>query len=522
MSREGMAAGKPARPRADATKRRVCARSPGRRPRAPTRSATRDVGADVAVARGDRPVGTGPRDPVQLPRQPARRRLRPEPTRRGYAVGESGVLLRYGKTWAQEPALPPRSPGASFTSIAFAGSEAIVAYRKLLEPLAELQLRRRAARQRRLGLARRSDGRRGDRIRSAARASPGCPTAARRSQRSRRLRGRRADLRARRRGAPGRRRRRPSRAALRPARWRCSAKAARCARSPSGTRRRDSTSKASPPPPPGFPPTADRTVPRRLERRKRRAAPDRGRLERRGARTEQRHRTARAIQQLRHRLPARPGRGRARRSDRRAGLGGRRLRGQRQHGRRARHRGRRALPRRRRHAPGRRRLARYRSNGGTATFAIGGGAQCAAPCADRAEAQIGPDVWLSAALCAREPDRACARSSTPARVSRAGKRSGRRRSRCRTRASSSRYAALLGASASLPTFAAPSPTDLDGQHAEGSAFAGRLRGLSDSVRPEPEESRRRDPRRSMRRGSGLRVGLLRVRLQRPGRQDRRV
>jgi hypothetical protein len=49
---------------------------------------------------------------------------------RGYAVGEGGVLLGYGKTWTQEP-LPPQVAGASFTSIAFAGSEAIVAYRQL-------------------------------------------------------------------------------------------------------------------------------------------------------------------------------------------------------------------------------------------------------------------------------------------------------------------------------------------------------------------------------------------------------
>jgi len=55
---------------------------------------------------------------------------------RGFAVGSSavgsgGVLMRYGKTWTQEEALPPQVQGASFTSIAFAGSEAIVAYRVL-------------------------------------------------------------------------------------------------------------------------------------------------------------------------------------------------------------------------------------------------------------------------------------------------------------------------------------------------------------------------------------------------------
>ncbi len=47
---------------------------------------------------------------------------------RGYAVGQGGVLLRYGKSWTQD-ALPSEVAGASFTSIAFAGSQAIVAYR---------------------------------------------------------------------------------------------------------------------------------------------------------------------------------------------------------------------------------------------------------------------------------------------------------------------------------------------------------------------------------------------------------
>ena len=51
---------------------------------------------------------------------------------RGFAVGQGGVLLRYGKSWTQEPAeaIPPAAQGASFTSIAFAGSEALVAFRK--------------------------------------------------------------------------------------------------------------------------------------------------------------------------------------------------------------------------------------------------------------------------------------------------------------------------------------------------------------------------------------------------------
>ncbi len=57
----------------------------------------------------------------------------PNEPQRGYAVGLGGTLLGYGKTWTQEQ-LPAQAQGASLTSIAFAGSEAIVAYRKLLDP----------------------------------------------------------------------------------------------------------------------------------------------------------------------------------------------------------------------------------------------------------------------------------------------------------------------------------------------------------------------------------------------------
>lgn len=57
----------------------------------------------------------------------------PNEPARGYAIGSGGVLLRYGKTWTQE-ALPPELTKANFTSIAFAGAEAIVAYQRLVEP----------------------------------------------------------------------------------------------------------------------------------------------------------------------------------------------------------------------------------------------------------------------------------------------------------------------------------------------------------------------------------------------------
>jgi hypothetical protein len=44
----------------------------------------------------------------------------------GYAVGQSGALLRYDKTWTQEEELPQGFKEANFTSVAFAGSEAMV------------------------------------------------------------------------------------------------------------------------------------------------------------------------------------------------------------------------------------------------------------------------------------------------------------------------------------------------------------------------------------------------------------
>jgi len=45
---------------------------------------------------------------------------------RGYAVGKGGVLLRYDKTWIQEP-LPDGFATADFTQVAFAGRDALVA-----------------------------------------------------------------------------------------------------------------------------------------------------------------------------------------------------------------------------------------------------------------------------------------------------------------------------------------------------------------------------------------------------------
>lgn len=48
---------------------------------------------------------------------------------RGYAVGRSGVILSYGKSWTQDP-LPPGFGDMDLTQIAFAGGQAIVAASK--------------------------------------------------------------------------------------------------------------------------------------------------------------------------------------------------------------------------------------------------------------------------------------------------------------------------------------------------------------------------------------------------------
>ncbi|HWA53540.1 MAG TPA: hypothetical protein VG816_05145, partial [Solirubrobacterales bacterium] len=53
----------------------------------------------------------------------------PQQPNRGYAIGKQGVLLGFGREWSQEK-LPAGVPAeANFTSIAFAGSEAIVTYK---------------------------------------------------------------------------------------------------------------------------------------------------------------------------------------------------------------------------------------------------------------------------------------------------------------------------------------------------------------------------------------------------------
>jgi hypothetical protein len=52
----------------------------------------------------------------------------------GYAVGKQGVILRYGKSWEQVP-LPEDLRQANFTSVAFAGGQALATYRMVTPDL---------------------------------------------------------------------------------------------------------------------------------------------------------------------------------------------------------------------------------------------------------------------------------------------------------------------------------------------------------------------------------------------------
>jgi hypothetical protein len=121
----------------------------------------------------------------------------------------------------------------------------------------------------------------------------------------------------------------------------------------------------------------------------------------------------------------------------------------------------------------------------TATFAIGGGAQCAAPCAERAEAKIGPDVWLRSALSRASQIGARAFIYTGPRVT-SGETVGPPTLALPYASELSRYAELLAASASLPTFAAASPFELDGQHGEGASFAAVFTGFPKPLGPSGE------------------------------------
>ena len=360
-------------------------------------------------------MGTGPRDAAELPRQPARHRLRPEQlgARLRGRAGRRAARLRQDAGPRNPNRRSPRRPAApTYTSIAFAGSEAIVAYRRLVHRTATAYDRRTASSTTaRLAASTRAQPRRSVRRLHRGR-SPGLPdggAAFTASNRRGQIFERQSP------GAPGRRRPRPYPGVGAPGLDRAVPRRRRAARrSAPEACRTPSSSKANRRPPPGFPPNLAPPYPIPASRKAACCARPRPAGATRSTNSTTSNEPPGEYATLRQRLPARPGRGRAGRLERHAGLGGRRHHRQQQ--RAARHGRRLALSRRRQHPPGRGHVADLRAKRSQATFAIGGGAQCAAPCADRAEARIGPDVWLSHALSLAGSIAASAPSSTPARA----------------------------------------------------------------------------------------------------------
>jgi hypothetical protein len=117
-----------------------------------------------------------------------------------------------------------------------------------------------------------------------------------------------------------------------------------------------------------------------------------------------------------------------------------------------------------------------------ATFAIGGGAQCSAPCADRADARIGPDVWLSKALERAHEIGVRAFLYTGPRVTTA-ETQGPKTQPIPFAHELGRYAQIL-ASSPVPAYAAISPYELDARpESDGSevAFATAFAGFPQIV-----------------------------------------
>ena len=106
---------------------------------------------------------------------------------------------------------------------------------------------------------------------------------------------------------------------------------------------------------------------------------------------------------------------------------------------------------------------------GSATFAVGGGAQCAGPCADLSGTGIGPDRWLGAALgkAGGIPDLRGFLYAGAGVADGLGSTLGAADFAREEQAYARR---LAGGSTALPVFAAPSPSDLDGSGSL-SAFA---------------------------------------------------
>ncbi|MBJ7473202.1 MAG: hypothetical protein JHD16_17985, partial [Solirubrobacteraceae bacterium] len=97
----------------------------------PEASRAHAVGADGEMWLWDGTTGLWERDqarPLDFDGNLVSVAFSPSDPFRGYAVGDAGVMLRYGKTWEQET-LPPEIAGADLTSVAFAGNRAYAVFR---------------------------------------------------------------------------------------------------------------------------------------------------------------------------------------------------------------------------------------------------------------------------------------------------------------------------------------------------------------------------------------------------------
>jgi hypothetical protein len=91
------------------------------------------VGTDAAMWMWQRGTGLWEPDPAEPPNLFRANftgiAFQPGEPARGYAVGKQGVLLGYGRRWKQEVLPAEVNPEVNFTSITFAGSQAVAAYK---------------------------------------------------------------------------------------------------------------------------------------------------------------------------------------------------------------------------------------------------------------------------------------------------------------------------------------------------------------------------------------------------------
>jgi hypothetical protein len=115
--------------------------------------------------------------------------------------------------------------------------------------------------------------------------------------------------------------------------------------------------------------------------------------------------------------------------------------------------------------------AKAGAGSGVATLAFGGQAQCESPCADRIKTGIGPQVWLSSAVSLAKRIGAAAFFYTGPMVH-PSPWQGRVPPPLPFESEYARYAGILGAGSPWPAYAANAEGELGGEAAEASEFAG--------------------------------------------------